>query len=374
MRIRKILTSVFATAVMLTGVSGVSAQLPESTDVQSQAAAMTLTTEDLPTGFHLTGETFLTPPDASVVPGVTAHYVSVYTNVDSGQQIRSYVYLFEDAAQATDGIQVIEGNEDSNALTDSQVEVGEGDAELSLGTYETSDGSVVGTADVTFVRGTAVAGVAVDNPDGSEPDSQLATDLATSQDTRVQQVQDGEIEIDLTVTEQTLSLNESGILVQAGFLSPNESEEIYGTQGSALTSLQTSWVQSVAYGDEGAAPRVTIAITTFGSAEEAEEVVTSAGGIFQPLADQEEVEDASVDGADSVVAYRYTSRDGATAQQESYRIIFSQDEKVTVVDVQGTADSETAAAAANSVASSQATCQTDGACEMPALPGVTPSE
>lgn len=370
MRIRTIFSTMLAAILLMTAFQGASAQLPEAPDVQAQAAAMTLTSEDLPTGFMLTGEAFLSIP---AVDGATAHYVSVYTNIDSGQQIRSYVYLFENDEQAIVGFDALEGDE-PETLSDSDVEVGAGDAHLTTGTYESADGRTTGTADVTFVRGNAVAGVAVDNPDGTEPDGDLATDLANLKDTRVEQVQGGEATVDLDQPAQIVPFAEGGVLVQAGFLSPSESEAIYGTQGSALSGLGSSWVQTVAFGEEGAAPRVTIGVTTFASAEDATEVVEQADNIFQPLADQEAIEDAEVEGADSVVAYSYTSRDGNIADQESFRIIFSQGETVTVVDVQGAEDTETAEAAANAIAGSQFTCQSQATCERPTATGVIPGE
>lgn len=373
MRIRTILSTAMAAVLMLSVLHGASAQLPESSDVQAQAAAMTLTSDDLPTGFQLTGETFLPVPDAGIVPGVTAHYVSVYTNIDTGQVIRSYVFLFESEEQATSGIEVLEGNE-PETLSDESVEMGSGNAELTTGTYESADGVTIGTADVTFLRGAAVAGVAVDHPDGSAPDSGLATDLAGLLDARVQQVQSGEIAVNLEQPAAVVPFADGGVLLQVGYLNSAEGEAIYGTQGSALTGLQSSWVQTVAYGEEGAAPRVTIGVTTFASPEEATAVVEQADGIFQPLADQETVEGAEVAGADSVVAYRYTSRDGSIAEQESYRVIFAQGETVTVVDVQGAEDSATAEAAANTIAQSQFTCQSEGMCERPDAPGVIPGE
>jgi hypothetical protein len=373
MRIRSILSTFTAVILVMTAFQGATAQLPDSPDVQAQAAAMTLSSEDLPTGFMLTGETFLALPDATTVIGVTAHYVSVYTNIDSGQQIRSYIYLFEDESQATDGMEQLEGNE-PDTLSDTAIELGSGNAELTTGTYESVEGRSIGTADVTFMRGNAVAGVAVDNPDGSEPDGQLATDLANLKDGRIQQVQGGESPVDLALPAQVVPVTDGGVLLQVGFLSPGESEAIYATQGSALSGLESSWVQTVAFGEEGAAPRVTIGVTTFATAEEAADVVEQSDNIFQPLADQEKILDASVDGADSVVAYRYTSRDGNIAELESYRIIFSQGELVTVVDVQGAPDSGTAEAAANTIARGQIMCQSSGTCDRPIAPGVIPGE
>lgn len=368
MRVRTILSTMFAALLLITGFQGASAQLPESTEVQAQAAAMTLTSEDLPTGFQLTGETFLPVPE---IEGATTRYVSVYTNIDSGQVIRSYVVLFESEEQAAAGFESLEADE-AEGLTDAEVDLDAETAEITTGTYEDADGQTRGTADVTFVSGTAVAGVAVDNPDGTVPESQLAVDLAKLKEARIGEVQGGSSTSDLGLTGMIVPFADGGTLVQSGFLSASESEAIYGTQGSALTGLSSSYVQTVAFGEEGAAPRVTIGVTTFGSADEATQVVEQASNIFQPLADQETVEDAEVEGADSTVAYRYTSRDGSIADQESYRIIFSQGDKVTVVDVQGAADSETAEAAANAIAQSQIACQGEGTCEVPVAPGVIP--
>lgn len=373
MRLRSFSSILLTCIVALAAFQGAGAQVPDSPEVTAQAAAMTLTSEDLPTGFILAGETFLPPPDASAVPGVTAHYVSVYTNTTSGQQIRSYVYLFESDEQATAGLEALEGNE-PDTVTDSEIQVGSGAAELSTGTYDPGDGSTVGTADVTFVRANVVAGVAVDHPDGTEPDAKLATDLATIKDTRVQQVQSGESTVDLALPASVVPFATGGTVVQAGFLSATESEAIYDTQGSALSSLQSSWVQTIAFGEEGAAPRVTTGVSTFGSPEDAQSIVEQADRIFQPMADQETVEQPTVEGADSVVAFRYTSRDAAIAEKESYRIIFSQGTTVTVIDVQGAPDSGVAEAAANAIATSQIACQTTGTCERPVAPDVIPAE
>lgn len=371
MRIRSTALSVLTAALISTSffVTG-TAQVPEANDIEAQAAAMTLTSEDLPTGYILSGETFLPLPDAGTAPGATAHYVSEYTNTESGQVIRSYVYLFEDEAQANTAFAALEGSE-VETLTDAAAEVGNGEAELTTGTFEAADGSVIGTADVTFVRGNAVTGVAVDNPDGTAPDPKLATDLAARSDARVQQVQAGESTLDLTLPNLLVPITDNATVLQAGYLSPAESEAVYGTQGSALTSLTGTYVQTVAYGEEGTAPRVTIGVSTFATAEEATAVVEQSDSIFQPLVDQEKLE-ATVEGADTAVAYRYTSPDGPAAEKESYRLIFSTGETVTVVDVQGAQDSATAEAAANAIAAPQLTCQTGGECVKPAAANVIP--
>lgn len=369
MRNRFIVATLLTLALLLPG--NAFAQIPQEADAEATAAALTLTAEDLPTGYSLTGETFLPLPDATQVPGVQANYVSVYTNTENGQQIRSYVYTFENEDQAKAGIEVIEGNE-AETLKDESVELGSGNAELTTGTYERADGSVVGTADVTFVRGNAVIGVAVDHPDGSAPDSTLATDLAKRADERAQKVQAGDSGIDLSLPGKIVPFTDGGTVLQAGFLSPAESEAVYGTQGSALTSLTSTYVKSVGYGENGAAPRVTIGVTTFASPEEAKSVVEQSDRIFTTMADQEKVADVEIEGTDSVAAFRYTSRDGASGSRESYRLIFSVGDVVTVVDVQGAPDSATAESAAQSIVAAQIGCQGGGTCERPVAEGVIP--
>lgn len=370
MRIQtKAVAAMTALILMPLTIGGVMAQVPEAPEMQAQVAAMTLESAELPTGYILSGETFLPLTDG--VEGLTAHYVSVYTNMDSGQQIRSYAYAFDSDEHATAGFETLEGNE-AETLVDKEIELGSGKAELTTGTFENSDGTVVGTADVTFVRGSAVIGVAVDSPDGSQPDVQLAQDLATTADTRAQQSSSGDASVDLTLTTKLVPFSSGGTVIQSGFVSSNESEAIYGTQGSALTAVTSSYVQTVAYGESGAAPRVTIGVSKFSNADDAKKVVEQADQIFQPLPDQEKVDDFKLEGSDAVVAYRYTSRDGSTAERESFRIIFSQGEHVTVIDVQGAADSDAAEAAANAIAAPQLTCQTGGACERPVAEGVIP--
>lgn len=371
MRIRSKLLTTAAAAILIPVMGmGVSAQVPESTDVQAQAAAIPLTTSDLPTGFNLIGETFLPLPDG--VAGATSHYVSVYTNIGSGQQIRSYVYTFGSADQAAAGFDALEGTE-AETLSDQELQLGSGKAEISTGTYQDADGKVIGTADATFVRGAAVIGVAVDNPDGTVPDAQLAQDLAGIADARAEAVEGGSASVDLTLPARLVPFAQSGVVTQAGYLSPAESEVIYGTQGSGLSGATNIYVQTVAFSEGGSAPRVTIGVSTYANANDAKAIVEGADQIFLPLSDQQKVEDAALDGADAVVAYQYTSRDGSIAERESYRIIFAQGETVTVVDVQGAENSDVARSAAESIVGAQQTCQSGGGCEAPAAAGVIPN-
>lgn len=367
MRIRTTILSVFLTLFLMGG-GFVAAQAPADEATQAEATAYTLDSADLPTGYTLTGETFLTAPDATTLPGLQAVYVSVYTNLDSGEVIRSYVYLFDTADNAKAGIQVVGGNQEET-IERTAVELGDDEAVLLNGTYTKADGSIGGTADVAFVRGNAVIGVAVDGAGEAVPDPQLAQDLAARADERAQAVQSGEAPVNLELPKKVVPFAENGMVIQAGYLNATESELIYDTQGSPLASLESSWVKTVGYGENGEGPRLTIGVTEFATAEDAAAVVDQSDRIFTGLTDQQKVDGVSVEGAEQVVAYTYTSEDGS-----AYRIIFSIGEVVTVVDVQGAPDAATAEAAANSVATAQVTCQVDGTCERPVAEGVIPGE
>lgn len=341
MSVRQMLTSLLALLLFAGSSLGLAAQSTMDADLRAQVAAMTLTAEDLPTGFALVGETFL---DDAGHDGQVAHYVSTYLNTDSGQQIRSYVYAFATSDQA--------------------------DAALAALTEEMAEAT---TADISFASDTVVTGVAVDNADGAVADMELATDLAAIQQVRVQAVQGGSSPVDLTLPSLVIPFDSNGGLVQVGYLSAGESEAMYGVSGSTLSSLDSTWVQTVAFGDNGAAPRVTVAVTTFGNEDDAKTVIENADRIFQTMADQEVVDDVKLDGSDNVVAYRYTSRAGQIGDQESYRVIYSIGTTVTVVDVQGAPDKEAAEAAANTLTRSQLKCQTEGVCDVPSVPGVIPA-
>jgi len=86
------------------------------------------------------------------------------------------------------------------------------------------------------------------------------------------------------------------------------------------------------------------------------------------MANQETVPDATLEGADSVKAFWFTSPGSAGAAVNSYRIVYAIDTTVTVIDVQGAPNVDVAANAARALATAQVDCQGGGACELPELP------
>lgn len=384
-RLRKIASGLAVGAMVFSSALVPSAQAQDAgaVDPRVQLAAVTPGSEDLPTGFVFVGETFL---DASQLAGqgfdpaslrddgFVSQYVSVFMNPDSGDTIRAYASWWGDGDAATNGFAILEDEATTNpsgALTDSGAEVGEEPRETTTGTYTGQDGATVGTVDVTFRRGPMVIGVAHDTPDAAPADASIATDVATRMDERAQAVLNGESlpHVDMTLPSRALSFaGEGNALAQAGFLGPIEVEAIYGVQGSLLSGVDTSWVETTVIGSGDAnPPTVTMGVTTFGNEQDAQLAVDQAEDLFTPLNGQEIVEGATVEGADAVSAFRYSSGDSGSL--DSYRLLLASGGVMTVIDVQGAVADGGAESAASTIAASQMTCQTGGECVAPSLPG-----
>lgn len=382
-RLRKVASGIAMGAMMIALALPVSAQTPAASDPdpRAQLAAVTPGSADLPTGYTFVGETFLSADQVSG-PGIESaaldeggfetQYVSVYENADSGTRIRSYASLWQDEASADSGFALLEDETATNpndALEDSTADVGEEPREITTGTYLDAEGTTIGTVDVTFRRGPMVIGVAHETSDGSAADVAIATELAARLDDRAQAVLNGEspANTDLALPSQVISFAADGNgTVQAGFLGPVEVESIYGVQGSLLSGVEASWVETTIIGSQDlSGPTVTIGVTTFGSGDDARFTVEQAQDLFTPLESQEVADAPEIEGASAVSAFRFSS-DGDV--QDSFRLIFANDVTVTVVDVQGGASGGGAEQSANDIATAQVGCQTDGACDAPALP------
>jgi hypothetical protein len=359
------------------------ASLQETPDVSLRAelAASTLAVNDLPVGFVFAGETFLTSSqvagetlDAATLDGAgfQTQYISVYENSAEKLRIRSYVSAWTDEAAAEAGFAIVEDEATVNpdaALSDADASAGEAPRETTTGTYTDATGATISTVDITFRRGNFVAGVAVEKLDGSEVDATIAGQLATRLDERVQAVKQGDSPAltDLALPGKVVSLSSVGQDVQVGFLGPVEVERMYGLQGSILDTVQASWVESSLVGSGDAVrTRVTIGVTMLENEGDAAAVVEHVEELAVALPNQAVVEGATVEGAGTVRAFRFTSPGAEGDAIDSYRVIYATGATVTVIDVQ--ASDAIAADAANALAAAQAGCQGGGACETPALP------
>lgn len=385
-RIRQIVSSMAIGAMILGSTAGAVAQsTPETVEADPRIglAAVTPGSEDLPTGYRFVGETFLDSTqvaesgvDAGALEsaGFLGQYVSVYENPDNDQRIRAYASLWTDDAAAQNGFALLEDEAVTNpddALEDSGNEVGEEPRETTTGSYAGNDSVAVGTVDVTFRRGPMVVGVAHETLDGSAADATVATDLATRMDTRAQAVIAGDAlpHVDMSLPGKSISFEAEGNgLVQAGFLGPIEVESIYEVQGSLLSGIDSSWVESTLIGATTTdAPIVTIGVSTFANDQDAVSVAQQAGDLFLPLPSQEPVDGVTIEGAEAVSAFRYASSDSSGL--DSFRLVMASGGMVTVIDVQQAAADGGAEEAAVAIANAQLTCLTGGSCDAPALPG-----
>lgn len=387
-QMRRSLAALALGSMMLSaGLPAFAQSTPESTPtpdtgMRAQLAAIVPRTEDLPVGYEFVGETFLSADevasgtlDAATLTdaGFTTQYVSVYENPENGSRIRSYVSAWDDASAAEAGFALLEDEgvvAPDGTFEDSEATVGEDPQETTTGTYTLEDGTSVGTADVTFRHENLLVGVAVESMDGSAVDAEMAVELATLLQERIQIVESGESpeHTSLELPAKVISLSEQGDVLQVGFLGPVEVESIYGVQGSVLAGIDASWVESVMVGDPAAgAPVITVGTSTFGTPEDAATAVEQSAELFTPLANQEAVEDVSLDGADAVKAYRYSSANAEGDTLDSYRLIFATGSSLSVVDVQGAGSDASAADVASQLAAAQLDCQTGSTCEAPKL-------
>ena len=387
-RMRKSLTTLALGSVMLgSGLPVLGQSTPEtmaslSPEMRAQLAAIVPGTGDLPVGYQFVGETFLgadqvatSSLDAAALTeaGFTTQYVSVYENPESGSRIRSYVSAWDDASAAEAGFALVEDEgivAPDGTFEDIDAGVGDGPRETTTGTYTLEDGATVGSVDVTFRRDNLLAGVAVETLDGSAADAEMAAELAARLDERIQAVQTGEAppHTDPGLPGNVISLADQGEALQAGFLGPDEVENIYGVQGSVLSGIDVSWVESVMVGDPAmGAPIVTVGTSRFGTPEDAATAVEQSAELFTPLPNQTPVDDVSLEGADAVRSYRYSSPSAEGDVLDSYRLIFSTGADLSVIDVQGASSDALAADTATQLAAAQLACQTSDTCEAPQL-------
>jgi hypothetical protein len=360
-----------------------SLQATPDVSLRAELAASTLAANDLPNGFTFVGETFLTADqvagdtlDATALDeaGFQTQYISVYENPDEKLRVRSYVSAWTDDAAAEAGFAIVEDEATVSpdaALTDAAASVGDEPRETTTGTYSDANGGTISTIDTTFRRGNLVAGVAVEKLDGSEVDATIAGQLAASLDKRVQAVQKGDSPAyaDLALPVKVVSLASLGQDIQVGFLGPIEVERIYGLQGSVLDGVKASWVESILLGSSDApGARVTIGVTTLEKDTDATAIVEHVEELAVSMTNQEDVDGASVEGAETVRAFRFTSPGAEDNALDSYRIIYAVGPTVTVIDVQAAPSDAVAADTANALAAAQVGCESGDSCDVPELP------
>ncbi|HYH11903.1 MAG TPA: hypothetical protein VD789_06070, partial [Thermomicrobiales bacterium] len=224
----------FALALALTSlipIPSASAQQPSlDTTARAQMAAITLTIAELPNGYQLQSESFVsadqTPfegidTDTLIDSGFLGMYVSTYQVPGETGSISSYVSLWPDAGSAQAGFELIEDETITDAgaaMQDGPLEAGDGAAELTSGVVET-DGNTLQVTDATFTVDRFIVGVAVESLPDNAPDDEAMGTLVSSLESRATSVVGGEAPegTDLSLPGATLDLRSLGTEIQAGF-------------------------------------------------------------------------------------------------------------------------------------------------------------
>jgi hypothetical protein len=356
----------------------VAAQEP-ALDQQQRAslAAIPLITGDLPDGYLISAEGFLSAagaasslnldPAALTDTGFQGMYLSIYQRADTGDTITSTVSAWTDAAAAEQGFALLE-DESVTApgadVTDSALAAGTGSAELTTGTVEV-DGATHAVSDATFVVDRYVVGVSVETaPDATMDDAgmQALVDALESRANAVVQGQSPE-GTDLALPPTVLDIRPLGVEAQAGFLSAGETERLYGVSGSSLSGITASWVSGVVAGENGAGPSIVIAASTFGDVDTAGRAVEQSADLAPVTLELTPV-DFAVDGADAAKGYQYASPGSADGTVDSFRGVIQVGSTMVVVDVQGAASVDTAQAAVSDLLAAQVACG-GGTCQLP---------
>lgn len=349
-------------------------------DGQTRAnlAAIPLTTDDLPDGYGLVGEAFLSAEqvasgdlDAGQISdaGFAGMYASVYQIPGEEGAITSYVSIWDDADSAATGFELLEDEavtDPNGTSSDEELDAGDGPAELTTDTEETDGGTLIST-DATFVVDRYVVGVDVATAGGGEIGADSIAALIEAAEARASTVAGGGAPggIDLSLAMSTLEIGSLGTEVQAGFLSPTEAEALYGVSGSSLSGLQSSWVSLVAAGEDGTSPFVVVGVSAFEDGETSARVVEQSAELVPAELELQPVDDYGVDGTDGVRGYSFVSPATADATEaNSFRAVAQSGDQVIVVDVQGAASVDEAQAAVTELLTAQLACG-DGDCAVP---------
>lgn len=384
---RSLVVSFVAVAVIGVQGSALATQTPAPEGEALNLFAMTLDSETLPDGYVFEAETILDAgvladaseaidPEALADAGFGGLYASTYVNDGESTRIRSYVSAWGSAEAATAGFELLEGDDEAfvtdGELSDGETEIGEEPRELTTGTYAEEETTVT-IADTTFRQGAVVAGVALETVDETEPDAELAQELAQAMQERVAGVLEGEVAdtIDAALPGRVLDVESQGVPVQIGYLTAAEVEELYGLADTPLGDSVSSFVSAVALGGvEEPAPLIAVGATIMADEDAAAEVVAQSGDLVPSLTNGEQVESVEVEGANAAAAFRFTSELSEEDELDSYRVVFNVGPDLAVVDVQRAASVELAEETASALAAAQAMCLAEDAesCELPELP------
>lgn len=362
--------------------AGASAASPEAGADGVDLAAMTLDSSAMPEGFALADEHFVDLDRmtedfvgmgavASVADfkalHLTGNYESFYATEDFSRVIRTYVLEYETAADVQAGFDVFEDEsrtvpEEVGTWEDEPGLVGVGEAPSEI-TITTSSGEAAppGTnVDGTFRVDRFQVGIALDTPEGTDPDRALLERLARELEERVTAVLAGEeIEgIDTTLPELVPTLG--GAFQREGYQTADDAfqEQVDAVDVDTFVSAYTRDASFAADPQLSPAPVLLLGVARFTDSQVTRDLLERADDL---LPAQGEYERAEVDEVAGHPAAGYTGVSGfGGGEPDSFRVVVAADDLLLLVEVLGVVSVEEAEQLALGFAEDTVACATDG--------------
>lgn len=383
-RFRQLTGTLLAAGLLMTStVTGFAQDAPAGeVSMRAQMASIALERASLPSGYIFSGETFLTAEqvvsgtltaDELTDAGFISQYLSIYIDPDSGDLISSYVSSWTDADAATAGFALLEDESlthPDGVFEDSDAGVGEAPGETTSGTWTDPADATVATIDTTFRMDSFLVGTSQQTRDGTAPDPAVVSGLAGAIEARATAAVSGQNPegVDLALVPQALPLFVVSPSLQTGFLGPQDVEQMYGLQGSTLGGLTASWVDAIGTGEGSSAPYLSVGLTQFATAEDAQAVIDQFVDLSPNVTGAEQVDGFELEGATASVAFMYPSPTTGSTTLDSFRIAAIVESTLLVIDVQAVSTVQLAESTATDLAGAQLECIGATTCSVPILP------
>lgn len=358
---------------------------PAVTAGRLDLAAMTLPSDDMPSGVALTFEAYvpiealaaqlasggITASDIAKI-GLTSFYQSVSATGDNAMSVRSYVEEFGGADGATAGFKLLEdearfspGDVGAPTYTDKPgLGVGEEPSEVTVSTGTGSDGKTpTNGLDATFRVGRLLVGVSIDTTGATPPDETNLADLARKLDDRVNAVLNGDdvAGVDPRLPARLLSFapDPAAIVgVQDGYVSAADSFGPTVPQ-AAIDAYSSGYVKSYGLGFKtdptAPLPIVRLSLSSFSSESGPLAILNDAAKSTPAYAGLESARLEPIAGTSAATAFSYENP-LKSGKPDSFRIIAAVADRLFTVDVQGAASVEDARSIAESLTTQQVAC------------------
>ncbi len=364
-------------------------------------AAMALDSTDIPPEMTLYYETYFSVDSLAnllfsgnvskeeiLATGLLQYYDSSYSTPGGSTRIRSYLQQYRDEESAFRGFDLFEDEKrlvpDADFTDLPGPSIGEEPSEITVGSYASlEDGAEPTTMDLTFRRGSILAGVTMEVGLDAALDEELVLVLAEALLARIDSVIAGVPLplIDMSLGAATIEFGTSWNRTNEGYWSATE---VFGPEiDPAITSgFASGYFRGGAYDPqtEGAysLPRAAVMIARFVDESSALLVLNdleAAQPVFASMVADPDL--PVIPGTSVSLGFAFPNMFSGGSSVDSYRIVALRGTDLIFVDMQGNASLESARAAALEMATAQVTCLlTNEPCEFGGIPAelITPSD